>query len=261
MAQQLKYMLQTVEWPDGDAEVVFGSRGVTIFAGRPTLEQIPPGFPFAMVSIGTGLIDQDHPDLLQQNFEILYAVNVGGDPLGEFAMIGSSTANIGHSAGRGLLEIQERVRSAIENLVDASGVKIVVQQTSIEAPTQMAPGQHIAIGADTVSAICTRAPYYAAPQNLQVSSDTWTWDGDHCSSRFDFIQYRLAYASGATPPTLTPATPAPEEATVAYTGTTATTTQTAGTGRAWVIVADYGSRSSGTVEGTSSTIVGSWVQV
>lgn len=255
MAQQLRYLLQTVAWPGGAAEVVFGDRGVSIFAGRPTLEQIPPGFPFAMVSIGSGSADPDHPDLLTQTFDILYAVNVGGDPLGEFAMIGSSTANLGHSAGRGLLEVQERGRSAIEDLVGVDGAKIIVSATSIEPPAAMAPGQHIVIGSDTVTAVCTRAAHYAAPQELAVSSDTWTWEGTHCEARFDFLQYRLAYAAGTTPPAT------PSAGTIAYTGTDTSTTQTAGTGRAWAIFADYDSRGTGSVEGTSSVVVGSWVQV
>ena len=126
MAMQLRHVLRTIAWTTGAEDVVFGERGVTAFAGRPTVEQVPPGYPFCMVAIGTGTTDPDAMDVLTQQFELIYAVEVAGDPLGEHAIIGSSTANLGKSVGRGLLEdtgpflLPEQVLVVLASLVSAS---------------------------------------------------------------------------------------------------------------------------------------------
>ena len=60
MAQQIKHELAQVAWPGGARDVVFGSRGVFVYAGAPPSdEEHPPGFPFALVTIGGGSPDDD----------------------------------------------------------------------------------------------------------------------------------------------------------------------------------------------------------
>ena len=83
LAQQIRHELQLVSWEQGSADLVFGSRGVLVYAGALSEEQHPPGFPFALVTVGSGSPDPDDPDLIEQQFGIIAAVQVVGDPMGQ----------------------------------------------------------------------------------------------------------------------------------------------------------------------------------
>ena len=61
LAQQIRHELQLVSWEQGSADPVFGSRGVLVYAGALSEEQHPPGFPFALVTVGSGSPDPDDP--------------------------------------------------------------------------------------------------------------------------------------------------------------------------------------------------------
>ncbi len=130
LAQQIRHKLQAVTWPGVGGAVVFGDRGVRVCAGTPTDENVPPGFPWAMVLIGGAASDEDQPDLLLQDFTVAVAVNVGGDRYGEHALLGGSPASMLESGGRGLGEVMERARYAIQALSGADGVRIVVSATN-----------------------------------------------------------------------------------------------------------------------------------
>lgn len=247
MALQIRHKLRTVAWAGGSQEVVFGTRSVFVFAGAPpTDEQIPAGFPFALVSIDGGTPDEDAPDLIEQQFTVVTAAEVAGDPLGEFAIIGGSTADLGHSAGRGVAEVAERVRSAVEDLVGVDGAKILLSATATGTPVPLGNGRHLALDELTLTALCTSAPHFAAPQQIANSGAAWSWSGAHCSARFDFLQYRLGYKAGASPPET------PADATIVYTGTTASTTHTPVASSAYAVFADYNGRGGSSVENSSS---------
>lgn len=247
MAQQIKHELQQVTWDGGS--VVFGDRQVFVTAGVLNDTQIPPRFPAAFVQIGTGAPDVDHPEIIEQSFEVIAAVSVHGDPMGEQAVIGGPVTSTSKSAGRGAAEVAERVRIAVEDLVGADGAHIIISDTSIEGPSLLANGKHLVLVGMTLTAWCTSRPFFAAPQQLRVNGSTWTWDGSLCSPRYDFIQYRLGYKAGGTPP----ATPADADG-FAYTGTAETASHAPVGGRSYAIFADYGDR--GTVE-ASSNVLGS----
>ena len=254
MAQQIRSELTTVAWPGGAADVVFGARGVKVFAGTPTEEQIPPGFPWALVGVGTATADEDHPELVTQQFDVLVGVEVAGDPMGEFALIGSSIGNVGKSVGRGWLEVVERAQSAVQKLTGADGAKILVSQTDVATPEVLGNGRHLVVGGMTLSCLCTTELHYAAPQEAAETGGTLTWEGAHCSDRFDFKQYRVFEESGTTPS----ADPV-SNGSLHYTGTAATTTG-ATSGNVYSVFADYNPRdTSGSVIGTSSVEVGCWV--
>jgi len=72
MAMQLRFLLRAVTWPDGGS-VVFGDRGVFVFAGTPTGEQIPSVAPFCLVGIDTGTPDENDPGLILQRFSVITA--------------------------------------------------------------------------------------------------------------------------------------------------------------------------------------------
>jgi hypothetical protein len=253
MAQQIKHKLTTVAWPGGSAEVVFGTYGVHVFSGTPTEEQIPPGFPWAMVGVDTGSPDEDHPEFIEQGFTVMTAVDVSGDPLGEFSMIGSSTSDLGISAGRGILEIATLTRQAVEDLTGADGAKVLLSSTSTGSPALLSSGRHLALGNLGLTALCTSALHYAAPQQFARSGTAWSWEGAHCSDRFDFVRYKMGYKAGSSP-----TSPADFD-TLVYTGTTASTTHTVVAGKYYGVFAEYASRdqTTPTIEGNSDSVVGS----
>ena len=252
LAQQLKAELQAVTWPTGSAEVVFGTYGVHVFAGSPTEDQIPPDFPWVLVGIDNAEADEDHPEFLTQGYTLLSAADVAGDPLGEHGIIGGSVADLGASVGRGVSEVAERVRAAVENLTGADGAKILVSAVSTGSPTPFGRGKHLVLDEHTLTALCTSTLHYAAPQLLQLSGSLWTWNGPHCSDRFDFLQYRLVEKTGST------ASSTPSDGTVVYTGTTANVTFATTSGRTYTVFADYNARGAATVEGSSDSEVGSF---
>ncbi len=200
MAQQLKHELQQAVWPSGTGETVFGSQSVYCYAGAAADDVHPPGFPFALVTVGGGTPDPDDPDLIEQQFSVAIAAEVAGDPLGEHAIIGGSRASYGSSQGAGVLEIGERVRATVQKLTAYDGAAVVVSGSGTGAPATLGQqGKQIALEEFTVTALCTSAPRYTAPQELRVSNGTWTWEGAWTSSRFDFIEYHLGYVSGTDP--------------------------------------------------------------
>lgn len=257
MAQQLKSKLQTVAWEDGSAEVVFGTRSVFVYAGTPPdPAAIGAGFPMALVVIGSGTADEFHPELLNQGFTIITMAEVAGDPLGEFSVIGSSISDAGKSAGRGVAEVAERTREAVQVLTGYDGAKILVSTTTTAQPLPFRDNlRHISYDELGLTCICTSQPQYAEPQEFARVDTTWTWDGAHCSNRFDFLQYRMGYVSGSTP-----AEDPGDLDTVVYTGTTASTTHTAVASSAYSVFADYDPRGTGSVANSSKgNLIGTYL--
>lgn len=252
LAQQLRHELATVVWAAGSGQVVFGERSVLVVAGSPAEEEIPPGFPFALVTIDAGEPDPDEPSLIVQGFSIAAVSEAAGDPMGEHAMIGSARADLGKSAGAGILEVSERVRAAVQKLTGFDGAAIVVSGSAIGEPLNLGKGRHAVTQRFTLQAICTSQPFHAAPQQVARQGNTIRWRGDHCEARFDFLRYRIFWATGTTPP----ATPA--AGTLAYTGTAREAAVTIVPGRTYAIFADYDPRGTGTVAASSEPIVGSW---
>lgn len=252
MALQIRHKLRTVVWPTGAGDLVFGARGAIVFAGTPTEEQIPPGFPWCLVGLGTGDPDEDHPELITQTFNLITGVDVAGDPMGEHSIIGGAVANLGKSVGRGIAEVGVRVRAAVQNLTGMDGAKILLTATAIDTPTAFGRGRHLTIDEHTLTALCTSDLHYAAPQVIAHDGTDWTWTGGHCSSRFDFLQYRLVRKTGFEPGT------GPSDGTTVYTGTPATFTGVATNGNTYTVFCDYNARKGSTIDGSSGVEVGSY---
>lgn len=258
LAQQLRHELATITWQYGSGHVVFGERSVLVVAGSPTEDQIPPGFPFALITVDGGDPDPDEPSLITQAFSVTAVAESAGDPMGEHGMIGSSRADLGKSVGAGILEVAERVRAATQKLTGFDGASIVVSGSAIGEPLVLGRGRHMVSQRFTLSALCTSQPFYASPQQFRRNGNTLRWRGDHCEARFDFLQYRVGWLLGSTPPT------SPDQAgvTTVYSGTARECVTPIVGNRSYAVWADYSPR--GVLYEvadplSSATIVGSWV--
>ncbi len=254
MAQQIKHALATVVWPEGSGELVFGALGAYVFAGPPTEDQIPPGFPWALVWPDTGTPDDDDPDLIEQGFTVAVGAEVAGDPLGEHALIGGSVADLGKSAGRGVGEVMRMARQAVEDLVGSDGAQIHLSSQSTGTPVAFGGGRHVAVGELGLRGSCSSDLHYSAPQEVVRSGSAWTWDGSRCSTRFDFLQYNLVWKADTAPSS-------PSDGTSVYTGTTPSTTHAPTGGRVYVVFAEYNARGGVTSEGASDPEVGSFLEL
>jgi hypothetical protein len=255
MAQQIRHRLATVTWPGG-GDPVFGPRGVAVFAGTPTEEQIPAGWPWCLVGVSAGTPDADHPELIEQGYDLVAGVDVAGDPLGEFALIGGAAPSAQRSSGRGVLEVAERVRAAVGNLTGADGAKVLLSSTTTGALTALGRGRHMALDELSLTAICTSALHYVAPQMISHDGTVWRWAGAHCSARFDFVHFRLVRKTGPLP------SADPADGTVIYTGDAAQFAGPVAAGYTYTAFADYGARGgSAAIDGSSDPEVGSYLTV
>lgn len=204
MAQQIKHELQRVVWPVTGGEVVFGAQAnaVTVHGGGPSSpDQIPATWPWAMVAIDGGSVDENEPNLVEQTFRVIVAAKVFGGPRNENAVIGGSRPDATTSNGRGVGELIERAATAVGNLNGVDGCKMLLSSTSTVGPVPIAgkSSEPCALGELVVSGWCTMSADYASPQNLRRDGNAWVWDGSHCSSRFDFVQFRLVRKQGQEP--------------------------------------------------------------
>jgi hypothetical protein len=244
MAQQLKSLLQKVAWPGGS--VVFG-HSVFVYAGtQPDEKALPGRFPFAFVTINDGKADPDDPDLILQDFSVVTVVNVAGDPLGEQAILGASRVDAAASGGAGSAEVAERVRVAVQRLTGVDGAPLIVSGSATAAPYTLANGRHVVAEQFTVTALCTSQKNHQPPQLFRLVGDTFSWFGEQCSARFDFLQFRIGYVTGTTP-----ATDAADFEGVAYTGTVPFSPVVTQPGRTYSVVADYHPRGLTTPEASS----------
>lgn len=201
--QQVRKRLRDRTWSGGDK--VFANSAV-ITAG-PTEEGFPVlPMPFALIRPGAAQADPEHREesgLWVVDFSILVAVSVSGDAIGEHALLGAAREAETRSAGKGLLEVEAEVLSALRLLTADDGL-------SIEARTQSAVGATRALDLGYVAweeygfrMIVATDKEFPPPENL-VATDagggdaslTWTLHPD----RFDRFRVRLRRAAGATAP-------------------------------------------------------------
>jgi len=262
MAQQIKHELETVVWGTA-GDVVFGNQGsVVVFEGAPNADQIPNAMPAALVVISDYDSDDDHPDVLTQQFQVMIAAEVAGDPMGEFAIIGGSAPDLDESSGRGTHELAERVRHALNTLTGADGAKVILSGGGGGGAAPLGDGRHVAWTQCNFEAVCTSQLAYAAPQHLAYAGagggHAWTWEGAHCSDRFDFVRYQIeGNASGTPPETLGSGD------IVFYQGTAATSAFVGSSGYGYTVFAEYSARgyAGGSAEGSSVKETGTTVVV
>jgi hypothetical protein len=250
---QIRSLLAQARWPTGDKALVFGgSNRVQVFAGVPTEDQVPQVTPWAMVGILDAAADEEHPDLLDQQFAVVVGADVHGDQSGQQALVGGPAPSIGRSGGRGVSELCAIVRDAAGTLSGHDGVRLVGQESASTPLRQIAPGRSLALAEISIRCLCTAMPFYTAPQRLRYQTDRWLWDGEACSRRFDFAGYRLVRKQGTSP------SASPSDGTVVYSGTQPMFVGTQSSGQVYTVFAVYDSRGGGTIEGSSSPERGSF---
>ncbi|MCH7511255.1 MAG: hypothetical protein IIB19_02700 [Chloroflexi bacterium] len=252
LAQQIKFELGLVVWDVPSGTTVVGDDAVRVTSGEPTEEQIPSAFPFCFVVMSTGVGDEWDSNLINQTITVMCMAAVGGDPIGEHAVIGGSTDDLTKSYGRGVHELAERARFAVRDLNGADGNSLLVTSVDISTPRNMS-GTMVVIEEFTVNAMCTSDAQYTSPQELKLAGSIWTWAGaDMCRGRFDFVEYDLVFKAGATAPT----DPADGTSAGKVSGAETITVDSLAS-KTYCIFAVYNARKNGLVEGASEPIVGS----
>lgn len=257
MAQQIAKELREIAWVGGNAEVVFGTQAgqVAVLAGGPPSEDdFPRAFPAAQVVMGDGNADKDHPQLIKQGFDVVVGVQSYGDHLGELALIGGPIEDVGQSANRGVGEVGERVRKALQELTGADGLRIQLSGIAVDTPFHTGDLRHVVFEGQQFEAWCTSQEAFTAPQKLNQSGNVFTWKGARCHDRYDFKQYRLFTSIGLPVDINDSVLGSP-----IYTGTAATFTQVAASGQHYTVFADYNDRdTTGVVRHTSAVEIGCW---
>lgn len=187
-ARQIRHKLLARQWPDSPQGTIFGS----VFVTQSTFEDINPAsivYPAAIVRVLDSQTDPDDQRYQVQRFEVVILVKHSGDQFGEAAMIGGNRTSQGGSGGRGVLEVEEQVREALQFLDPLSAVRLQLVSSGA-ADCILAEGVGYIVGRPmTFQARLTTNRVYPAPnfgKTLTSSvlagtvSLSWLW-----SERFD----------------------------------------------------------------------------
>lgn len=203
--REIRATVAAATWPDGAASQVIGANAAMITAGVEDDQDLPDRLPFALINLGAQTADEDDPGLVTQEIVLVLAASVPGHNMGEYSLIGGASGESGrwgYSTNRGLLEVETVIIAAVQRLNGADGAPIEVKYGSASAPQRL-KDKAVVFRQYTLSAVCTRADEYPAPQNLVVGTPLvgqipLTWDLP--ASRFDLSSIVLRYATGATAP-------------------------------------------------------------
>lgn len=213
-AYEMAYALGAATWVDSPSEYVFGRRsgvpgsgGAVIVTDGPTADALKDlRTPFALITIGNSRPDEEHPDLLDTEFEVVVVQQVEGDPLGERILVGGprpSAGGQGSSRGRGILEIEERVLATCSRLTGADGSPMALAFMGSPPSQRIDTGYMVGARKYGFRAACTRQAEYPAPTNLVATAAgggavtlTWTLP----AARWDRRLVILRRAAGSTAP-------------------------------------------------------------
>jgi len=176
MAKQIRFRAQRAAWPDTPGGLILGT-SVYVTAGLRDDDDKPLRMPFGLINLGTQTPDPEDPDLLTQEFILVIACEVLGDPLGEHSMIGGpssagATNRLGQSQGRGLLDLETALLTSLGKLTGADGTPVIVSHGSSPAPERLDKNVHVVHRQYILTALCTRADEYLAPTDLTIDVTT-----------------------------------------------------------------------------------------
>jgi len=202
IAQQIRFLLSAATWPDAGGVVVFGRVVIVTTAFKALFANFRS--PSLAIRPSSATTDPEETGLIVQQFELLLAVAVHGDPEGQSAVIGHGrTVGQTGSQGRGLLEVEEEIKRTIKRLGDSQGVRIVLASGSEGGGVVTDEDKPFAVTRSyNVDTHCTTDRYYHPPQNLVATagggSITLTWTLP--PTRFDTRRMIVRRSSGSTAP-------------------------------------------------------------
>jgi hypothetical protein len=201
-ARQLKYLLEAMRWPDGDAKRVISKAHVT--AGPPDDMLATLRTPFVLISVQPVEPDEEEPELEAAGFDVILVCQADGGEGNQNALMGANrTGGQGASEGRGLLEIEEQVKLAIGRLGGANGVRAQILSTGGTAAERMESGSYVVARRYSVRCWCTVRRHYEAPMYVAATGGAGqiavTWVNP--TARYDSLLPIVRYTSGATAPT------------------------------------------------------------
>lgn len=200
VCRQVQAILRAVAWPD--SELAFASKSVMVTLGIPERVVVEPRLPLALIRPGAETIDPDmaeQPGIVRIEVAVTLVVANQQDQYGEVALLGSNRDT--GSTGRGLLELETLVKTALLQKGPESGLPIVFRGSTTSEPIQHPGLGYIAIGTYKFEAIGTVALSYQRPNGLAATGGAGqvalSWNA---SQRFDFRRFILRRAAGSTAP-------------------------------------------------------------
>ena len=199
LANQLKYLLGEAESPSG-GDKVFGAVYVT---ARP--RELPRGLgsrlPLAVINVGSADHDPEQPHLIdEQGWTVSVIVKNHGDAIGEGGILGANrSGGKTSSAGRGLLEVEERFFATLAQSFPVDGISSYAKvASSIDAAVDDVIGhvswrqyRLVTLGLGTCRS-------YPGGARFAESGGTLSWENP--AVRFDSESIVIRYDAGGTPP-------------------------------------------------------------
>ena len=202
LLRQLKSTLEVAAWSDSPTELVFGE--VALSAGFSSDARPSVQFPLARVRPLGETPDEEEPGLVEVQIEVELTQRVYGDRTGEVGLVGGSrSSGQGGSDGRGLLEIEEELKSALGSLARVEGVGLRFDEASAAAAGEVDGFGYLVFRVYEFSAWLTEARTYPETRKLaavdggsQTADLTW----ENPATRYDRSDLVLRVASGSTAP-------------------------------------------------------------
>jgi hypothetical protein len=206
LTQNLVFVLNqnNFVWPDPPGEAILGRVGVT--PARPDFFTLDSVVPFALIHPETTRAHAEHPaDIVEEAHwtVALFGANAT-DQAGGAALVGGNRASLGSSRGRGILEVESRVKAA---LFTQLGLVARLRSGGTQPPDVagrmggFAASRALEVVATRLPALHTYAPVQqllgTSPSSGHVSL---TWAALP-SARYDLVGYTWVRVSGSTPAT------------------------------------------------------------
>lgn len=200
-ARQIKYLLEAMRWPDGDAKRVISKAHVTAGPPDDMLSTLRP--PFCLVSVQPVEPDEEEPELEAAGFDVILVCQADGGEGNQNALMGANrSGGQGASEGRGLLEVEEQVKLAIGKLTGANGIRAALLSTGGSAAERIEGGAYVVARRYSVRCWCTVRRHYDPPNYAAATGGagqfTVTWVNP--TTRYDSLLPIVRYTTGATAP-------------------------------------------------------------
>jgi hypothetical protein len=161
--------------------------------------------PFCLLTIGPQTADEEEPSLEANSFEVhVVQHDEGGGELDQAAVVGGlRSGGAGASAGRGVLELCERVKVVIGSLTGADGLPAVARYSGSPAAARADGMRYAAARRLTVQVAGTRLRTYASPRRLVLTPQgggSLKADWALPPSRYDRRRVVVRWAAGTVAP-------------------------------------------------------------